>query len=53
MSVPCEWTDLEPPSLLPPEGTGCILDYETLIRLRQHLDDYIKSVDIFFKKELD
>ncbi len=50
MFVPCEWTDLEPPALLRPEGSGCIPDYETLIRLRKYLDDYIKSVDNFFQK---
>ena len=53
MSVPREWTDLEPPILLPPEDAGCVLDCESLIRLRHYLDDYIESVEKFFPKELD
>jgi len=53
MSVPREWTDLEPPALLPPEGSGCVLDCESLIRLRRFLDDSIKSTDNFYQKELD
>ncbi len=52
MSVPREWTDLEPPALAPPEGEGCILDCESLIRLRRFIDDFIKSKKNF-QKELD
>ena len=50
MLVPREWTDLEPPALLPPEGSGCVLDCESLLRVRDYLDNHLQSVDNFVSK---
>jgi len=50
MSVPREWTDLEPPALLPPVDDGCVLDCESLLRLRRYLDGCVQSHPDFFSK---